>query len=214
MSRSCCVALAGEDLDSSWPAEAERPPDLTRASNVVLAQALMRGVPHAAPIAWRRFAPLVSRILVRSLGADEIDDAMQDIFLCVFKKIPELRRPDSLRAFIVSVAARRVRHEIRRRRRLRRMELIDHIDPAALRTVVTDTDSREALARFALILERMNAKDRRVFVLHIIEGVEVPEIARTLERSVPTIRRRLARSRACAVRHALRDQVLMSYLPP
>jgi RNA polymerase sigma-70 factor (ECF subfamily) len=214
-------------LASSWPTEVDKPLalvdkprvlvdkplDLAKASDLELAHALMMRVPHAASIAWRRFAPLVSRILVRSLGADEIDDAMQDIFLCVFSKVPGLRRPESLRAFIVSVAIRRVRHEIRRRRRQRRIELIDHIDPAALQSVDTDTDSREALTRFARIIERMNAKDRRVFVLHIIEGLDLPEIAQALDRSVPTIRRRLARSRACAARHAGRDQVLVSYLP-
>lgn len=186
--------------------------DLAKASDQVLARELMERSPRAAHIAWRRYAPMVSGILKRSLRSDDIDDVMQEVFLRVFRNAPALRSPESLRAFIVSVAIRRARYEIRQRQRQRRLDLALYLDGAGQRAVNMDTDSREALTRFTRILERKNANDRRAFVLHVIEGIDVSEIARTLKRSEPTIRRHLARSRACAARHAGRDQVLMRYV--
>ena len=174
---------------------------------------MISGAPDAPKEAWRRFAPLVRRIVARSLGAErEVDDAVQDVFLSVFGKIPTLRNPASLRAFIVSVAIRTLRSEIRRRKVRSWLRFHDEIETPDLRTVQADTDSREALVRFYEILERINLRDRTAFVLHFIEGLELPEVAQAMEVSIPTVRRCIARSREKLALVAGRDPLLVDYV--
>ncbi len=169
--------------------------------------------PEASKVAWARFAPLVRRILSRSLGPErDVEDAVQDVFLCVFDKAPGLRNPAALRSFIVSVTIRTLRHEIRRRKLRSWLRLDGNTETADLRTVHPDTDSREALTRFYAILDRINTRDRTAFVLHFIEGIDVPGVAEALELSVPTIRRCLTRARDRLVMLAGRDPVLVEYV--
>ena len=55
-------------LDTDAIPDAESNSDLSLADDAALAQALIDGSTDAPVIIWRRFAPLVRRILVRSLG--------------------------------------------------------------------------------------------------------------------------------------------------
>ena len=48
--------------------------------------------PRAATLLWRRFAPMVFRMLRRMLGpGSDIEDLAQEVFLCVFQKVPQLQ---------------------------------------------------------------------------------------------------------------------------
>ena len=187
--------------------------DLSAASDADLARALIACSPEAPRVTWRRFAPLVRRIVTRSLGPErEVDDTVQDVFLNVFDKVPMLRNPDSLRAFIVSVAIRTLRSEIRRRKVRSWLRLQGATETPDLRTVDIDTDSREALTRFYQVMDRINLRDRTAFVLHFIEGMEIPEIAEAMSTSVPTVRRCIARSRERLALLAGRDPLLVDYV--
>jgi RNA polymerase sigma-70 factor (ECF subfamily) len=193
--------------------DAEPQSELVESSDAVLARALMAREKGASKIAWARYSPMVRRIMRRSLGPErDVEDAVQDVFLCVFDKVPTLRNPAALRAFIISVAVRTLRYEIRRRRVRSWLRLTGDTETPDLRVVHPDTDSREALVRFYGILDRINARDRTAFVLHYIEGMEVPDVAAALGVSVPTTRRCLARARERLVLFAGRDPLLIQYV--
>ena len=53
-------------------------------------------------------------------------------------------------------------------------------------------ESREALRRLPLILDRANAEERTAFVLRVIEGMPLEDVATTLDVSVATAKRRLS----------------------
>jgi RNA polymerase sigma-70 factor (ECF subfamily) len=191
--------------------DAER--DLSRASDEELAHALLASAPEAPQVTWQRFAPLVRRIIARSLGAErDVDDTVQDVFLNVFDKVPTLRNPASLRAFIVSVAIRTLRSEIRRLKVRGWSRLQGPTEAADPRSVQIDTDSREALTRFYEILDRINLRDRTAFEHHFLEGMEIAEVAQSMNTSVPTIRRCLARARGRLALLAARDPILVDYV--
>lgn len=156
---------------------------------------------------------MVRRILARALGpARDVEDSLQEVFLCLFTKVPELRNPASLRAFVVSITIRTLRHEIRRRK-LRSWLRLDGPDAVPdLRSVSPDTDAREALARFYVLLDRINTRDRTVFVLHVLEGMDVESIASALQLSVPTIRRCYTRARDRIAILAGHDPMLVDYV--
>jgi len=199
-------------LDSavSTPSSAIKLSEVSDADLAVLLQARSA---DAARVAWQRFSPLVRRILSRALGPQrDVEDSLQEVFLCLFNKAPELRDPAALRAFIVSITIRTLRHEIRRRKLRSWLRLDGNLAVDDLRTISPDPDAREALLRFYSLLDRINTRDRSVFVLHVIEGMDVEAIASALEVSVPTIRRCYARARGRIVQLAGRDPTLVDYV--
>jgi len=172
------------------------------------------GRPYAARIMWQRFAPMVHRILKRSLGSDaSLEDLEQEVFLSLFQHARLLREPKALKSFIISITVRTLHSEIRRRwlGRTRRWQLATAA-PNRL-AVYPDPESREGLRQFFFILDRVNGHDRRAFVLHFLEGVALEEIAAALDVSLATVKRRLSRVRKRVVRMARRDNALVDYLP-
>ena len=75
-----------------------------------------------------------------------------------------------------------------------------------------DIESREALRRLFLILDRASARDRTAFILRYIEGMPLEDVATTLDVSVATAKRRLSRARDRVIFFAERDAVLGEYL--
>ena len=67
---------------------------LSEADDATLARALIGRDPRAPRVLWQRFAPMVFRMLRRTLGSDhDLDDLAQEVFLCVFEKVRALREP-------------------------------------------------------------------------------------------------------------------------
>src|SRR5262249_4426853 len=84
--------------------------------DAILARALIERRPNAPAALSARVAPMVHRMLRRTLGPGaEIEDVVQEVFLCVFQKVGGLREPRALRAFVISVTALTARYELRRR---------------------------------------------------------------------------------------------------
>jgi RNA polymerase sigma-70 factor (ECF subfamily) len=188
-------------------------PLIADAADLVLVGAALAGDKRAPREIWRRFAPLVRRIVRRGLRADnDVEDVVQNVFLTFFEKLPGLRDPEALRAFLVSISARTVRHE-RRRRRTRGLLVLssspERMGPCA---VLADTDSRQALYRLRMILDRLSARERDAFVLRFVGGFELEETAEALHVSVPTIRRALARACERLSILARSDGFLIPYL--
>ena len=183
---------------------------LAESDDATLARALIARDPRAPRVLWQRFAPMVFRMLRRTLGSDhDLDDLAQEVFLCVFEKVRALREPKALKAFVISVTSLTMRHELRRRW----VRLSGKTDAAELEIVTPDTDAREALARFYKILDRVNATDRAAFVLRFMEGLELTEVAAALKLSLATTKRRLARVWARVMLLVERDPVLVHYGP-
>ena len=142
---------------------------------------------------------------LRALGvpADQIDDAVQDVFLVVHRRLPRFDHAAPVRSWILGIA-RNVAlklHE-RRRRPPPRLALVQP-DPPALEELVARRDAAAVVEQF---LDTLDAEQRAVFVLAQLEGLDVPEIARTLGINLNTAysRLRLARRRFDRVvaRHA------------
>lgn len=187
--------------------------DPVEVDNATLARALIDGAPDAPRLAWDRFAPLVRRIVQRSLGPEhDAEDVVQEAFLCLFSRVHTLRDPAALKAFIISITVLTTRREIRRRKLRRWVGLTEADDMPDLRVVSDEADSREALTRFYRILDRIRTRDRTAFVLRFIEGMEVADVAEAMGVSVPTARRCFTRAWQRVSFFAKRDPFLADYL--
>lgn len=177
-----------------------------------LARAAIEGDPRAPGLIWDRYGRLVRGVLRRSLGEDEVDDHVQEVFLRFFRQVAGLRKPGSLRCFLIGIAMRVAGSELRRRRvrRFMRLAPADELEsgPASAR----DDDAREAVRRLYAILDRVDSRTRLLFVLRYVEALELTEIAESLDVSLATAKRHLARAGDRVFSLAGRDEVLLAYL--
>jgi RNA polymerase sigma-70 factor, ECF subfamily len=182
-------------------------------ADVHLVGELCRGEPNAAGALWQRFAPMVFRRLRRIVGpGPDIEDLVQEVFICVFTKIRSLRDPRALRAFIISVVVLTARHECRKRDTRRRWVRQDAVGPDdASEPSVADRHEREALRRFYALMDRLAVRHRVVFALRFVEGMCLAEIAAALNTSVATIKRVLVRATRRMTMLVARDPVLAAY---
>ncbi len=211
-------AVSALAVDSTPVVELEAPDsggvaNLAALDDAGLARALIDRHPAAPRAVWTRFAPMVRRIVRRSLGPEqEVEDVVQDVFATLFAKPSRLREPAAFRAFIVSVTLHNVSYELRRRRVRRWVGLSPTSELPDIRVVESNPESREALLRFYKILDGVRARDRNAFVLRYIEGMEVADVASALQTSVPTARRCFTRAYKRVSLLAGRDPFLKEYL--
>src|SRR3954470_13600622 len=188
---------------------------LEESDDAELARALIARDPQAPRALWRRYAPMVFRMLRRALGpGHDVEDLAQEVFLCVLEKLPTLREPKALKAFVISITVLTTRSELRRLWVRRWIRLSNKGDATGKAVVHLDTDAREALGRFYGVLDRINAQDRTLFVLRFMEGLGLLEVAAAGGLSLATTKRRLARAWAKVILLVERDPVLSQYLSP
>ena len=187
----------------------------TNGDDLAIALALLAREPESHRAAWTRFSPVVRRVVRRFLGpGTDVEDAVQDVFVCLFEKVRLLREPAALKAFVMSISVRTARYHVRRRQARRFIGLSDIEGHPALRVVTPDLETLRALERFYRILDRVNDRDRAAFVLRYIEGLELSEVAKALGTSPPTARRRFTRAYERIALLASRDPLLVEYVAP
>jgi RNA polymerase sigma-70 factor, ECF subfamily len=140
----------------------------------------------------------VCRMGVR--GAD-VDDVVQEIFVIVFRRLPEFQGRAQLKTWVFEIMVHVVQHHFRTHARkpgdratekgTEVQSLLDHQDRGPARAL----ERREALrALDGLLLELDDAK-RVVFVLAEIEQMTLAEIAEILQANINTVSTRLRAAR-------------------
>jgi RNA polymerase sigma-70 factor (ECF subfamily) len=186
----------------------------TQREDADLVTSFLRDDSWASAAIWERYHPLVRRILCRAAGptASDVDDLIQEVFIRLYRKLPTLRDRAALRSFVLAITTRVVQAELRSRWIKRWLRLSD--DGAVPEPVADDTDheAREALDRFYAILDGLRPKQRAVFTLRCIEGLELVEVAAAAGVSLATIKRWLPRITKRVHTQAARDPVLAAYV--
>jgi len=178
-----------------------------------LAHAMLREDPGAAAALWDHFAPLVRGLLARALGPhEEVEDAMQEVFLRVFRKGRALREPALLRSYVVSVTLHHVRSQFRRRRVRRLFRDEARAEALASEAGVVYPAGQLAISALYRALDRLPANERLAFTLRYIEGVEIAEGAAMTETSMATFKRRLTAAKDRLWRLTGEDAFLAPYL--
>jgi RNA polymerase sigma-70 factor (ECF subfamily) len=153
---------------------------------------------------------MVHGVLRRGLGPTaDLDDATQEVFLRLFRRVGTLQDATALRSFVLSIAVRVMKWQLRRRliRRWVRLSRTGELPEVAEPPL--DDVGREALRRVYAILDLLRPVDRTIFVLRQSEKLSLPEIAQAVELSLSTVKRRLGR--VCP-RLIERDPLLSTYL--
>jgi RNA polymerase sigma-70 factor (ECF subfamily) len=129
---------------------------------------------------------------------DAADDAVQDIFLVVHRRLPEFEERTSVSAWLYAIVIRVVRQYRRTLRRKSPMQApgMGAIDPDTLvdrraRSPLEEAERQDAVRTLYVVLEAMNDERREVFVLAELEQLTAPEMAAALDVNVNTIYWRL-----------------------
>jgi RNA polymerase sigma-70 factor (ECF subfamily) len=159
--------------------------------------AALAGVPDLASV-FRCHFDFVWRV-ARSLGVPDeaLDDAVQDVFLIVHRRLHEFEGRAALQTWIYAITYRTAQNYRRRaRRQQQRYEELVEEPPADLPGPGERLADARA-GRFVMqFLESVSADKRDVFVLSVLEELSAPEVAEILGVKVNTVYSRIRLVRA------------------
>ncbi len=123
----------------------------------------------------------------------QLDDATQDVFLVVHRRLREYEERGSPRSWLYAIALR-VASDYRRRSTRRHTEpLHDVVDPAP--SPARQSERRESVRLLHELLSQLDEEKRTVFVLVELEQLSAPEIAEVLDVNLNTVYSRLRAAR-------------------
>ena len=134
---------------------------------------------------YSRFARAVHGILLSRLGPEEADDAVQEVFLLAWTRLPELREAAAFPGWICTIARRRAVDRMRRAER--QTELPESLSTNADADV--RTSAREALSAIQTLPDAY----RETIAMRLIEGLSGPEIATATGLTHDSVRVNLSR---------------------
>lgn len=158
-----------------------------------LVAAAIEGEVAARTAIYRKYAPEVARVIASVMGPDsEIGDLLQEVFVEAFRHMKKLRDAEAVGPWLRQIAVHRVRHCIRRRRRLRLLVSLDVVDFVEPEAPSASPEVREALAETYRLVESLPVDLRVAFALRHLEGLELVDVAAACGVSLATIKRRLS----------------------
>lgn len=179
------------------------------AERAALVAGLKDGDDSAAAELFDLYQEYVVRLLSRLIGYDsEISDALQDVFLRVYRGIHRLRSPEALTTWMTRVTTLTAIDILRKRRRRRWLRYVAPESMPDVEVEGIDESGQAALLRTHRLLDRLPPEQRVAFSLRKMCGLELTEVAESCGCSLSTIKRRIASAEAEFTRLALEDPVL------
>ena len=206
-SRSLAVSTRAEGADVIRPRAFQRQGDAELVHDAVAGDLLAREA------LFDRHADEVERLLYRLLGNDpEMADAIQDVFLEVFRHLGRLRDPNALRGWLRAVTVTTARKRIRSRQRRRWLRFLPQEELPETEAIEPGDEVLSALKAVYVILDEMGADLRIAFALRYLEQLELTDVAAACEVSLATIKRRLRRAEELFAARARRDPELVDWM--
>jgi RNA polymerase sigma-70 factor (ECF subfamily) len=150
---------------------------------------------------YLRHGAFVWRVL-RGMGVPDaaVDDAVQDVFLVVFRRLSEFRGDAAVKTWLFEIAYRIACDYRRRGKRAANLDSLEEPLAEGLRDhgpgPAELAEQREQLRMLEALLDRLDDEKRAVLVLADIEGLTAPEIAAIVSCPLSTVYTRLSRARA------------------
>ena len=157
------------------------------------------GAPPSVGAIFAEHAAFVLRTL-RRLGVNpaDVEDAAQDVFVVVHRNLERYEPASSLRSWLFGITTR-VASDYRRRAHVRREHVTAEPPDEAFAAEQADRFERaQARALLDRALDRLDDRQRAVFVLYELEELAMPEVAELVSCPLQTAYSRL---------HAARDKV-------
>lgn len=177
---------------------------------------LLEALRAKRPGTWLSFydsyAPYVLSVLRKVMGPDrELEDLLQDVFARALEGIDRVRDAEKLKPWLRGLTVFTARETLRRRKWRSWLPLGNPDEEEDVIPFPTTTDALEErllLRKVKAVLDSLNVDDRLAFTLRHFEGLELTEVAETLQMSLSTAKRRIWRAEAEFKRRAEQDRDL------
>jgi len=166
------------------------------ASDAQLVARAIEGDRWGREMLYRRHAGYLLAIAARLIGnRSEGEEVVQDTFVTAFEQMSTLREPAALRGWLAQIAVSLVRRRLRRLRLMRTLGLDHGTEDAKLEALAapgTNADQRAELALVDRALAGVSANVRIAWMLRMVEGLELAEVASACGCSLATVKRRIS----------------------
>lgn len=143
---------------------------------------------------FRHFSARTHRYLDQLLGYPAADDAQQEVWVSVYRRISSLSDPQGFRSWLFQITRNRAIDVMRRGQRERAI-LADEQWPTRIDEMagesVSDADLRVDDERISAGMAKLSPEHREVLLLRFWEDLSYPEIALLVGAPVGTVRSRL-----------------------
>ena len=151
---------------------------------------------------YREYGAYVAAIGNKLLGDfAEVDDFVQDVFMDVADGLGSLRDPEALKGWVAVVAVRKARRYLRRRILRRRLFIDSSKAPPPRVSNTASPEQRYILLSCYEALDTVPANQRLAWILRVVEGESLSEVARLCECSLATAKRRVAAANSVVRKH-------------
>lgn len=175
-----------------------------------------RGDREALQCVFTVHAPYLERLLARVAGPDLAEDLLQTTLIAAIDAFPRFRGEAQVRTWLSRIAVRTAQHSLRRAERRRRAPG----DPVDDLRVASDgpgpdqrSEHRKQLERLEHHLDAIGGDKRMAFVLHVMDGHPMDEVAALMDATVSATKSRVFWARKELLARAGRDPVLRELLP-
>ena len=157
-----------------------------------------------AQLADRFQQDIFRMVFYRTRSRADAEDITQDVFLKAFQKISSVKDSAKFRAWLYSIALNHIR-DFHRKKRFRAFFKKEDEDIESHPTAQADSDQPEALEKvirkdfwrqIGLILKKLPAMEREVFLLRFFDHLNINEIAGVLKKNDSTVKTHLYRALA------------------
>ena len=180
-------------------------------------EACRRGDRGTQEAVLRAHAPGLARQLARLVGPGaDAEDLLQVTFLRAIRAFPEFRGEAPLGLWLARIAIHAAQDHLRRPDRRRRVDLsvvaesVEPVDPAPAPDRVTD--ARRQLRRLYVHLDAVSARNRVAFILHVLDGRPLQEVAAMVGASRVAAKSRVFLARRALLARVARDPALRDLL--
>jgi RNA polymerase sigma-70 factor (ECF subfamily) len=163
-------------------------------------------------LVYRRHAGFVRSLLSKMGMAASVDDALQDVFVVVHRRLREFDGRHSLRSWLYAIARRVASHYRRSLRRAFDCVPLEYEVPDRAPGPLELAQQRETLSEIEALFAELDPDKRQVLVLADIEQRSVPEIAEMTGTGLSTIYTRLRRARQSLQASAGWQQLLSQHV--
>ncbi|MCP5515592.1 MAG: RNA polymerase sigma factor [Spirochaetales bacterium] len=169
---------------------------MKHASDREIIREILNGNQELFRILVDRYKNPVAAVIKGMLGdCPEAEDIGQDTFISLFRTLANFRGESALKTYLIRIAMNLSLNELKRRKRMLAKNVkMDSPENYVQLFEKPQQENRELAESINMALEKLDSRQRSVFILRIVEGYSTKETADILHIPLGTVLSRLSRA--------------------
>ncbi len=180
----------------------QRKPDVQTSKSIpdyVVVEKVLQGETELFEILMRRYNELLFRT-IRSYIDVDVEDTMQDAYIKAYQKLYQFKNEAKFSTWLVRIG---INEALQRKRKSTRYRTLDITQESSIiqipDTATMDPENRtiqkESLVYIEKAIDALPSKYKIIYILKEVEGMDISEIAKSLELTKSNVKVRLHRAR-------------------